>query len=143
MKLIYTQGLPASGKTTWAKAYQRSSLAEIFLVSKDDLRFMLYQNKAFTSFKEDLVNEIEEKIIISVLSKGKDVIVHDTNFNPKRLKTLENIGLEVGAEVEKKSFLHVPLEVCIERDKKRSLRVGEVVIRSMYEKYIYLFKNEN
>ena len=34
-------------------------------------------------------------------------------------------------------------EQCIERDKKRSPRVGEVVIRSMYNKYIYLFENEN
>lgn len=143
MKLIYTQGLPGSGKTTWARAYQRSSLTEIFLVSKDDLRFMLYQNIAFSSFKEDLVNEIEERIILSVLSKDRDVIVHDTNLNIKRINTFERIGLEVGAEVEKKSFLHVPLEQCIERDKKRSPRVGEVVIRSMYNKYIYLFENEN
>lgn len=140
MRLIYTQGLPGSGKTTWAKSYQRSSLTEVFLVSKDDLRFTLYQGLAFNSFREDLVNEIEEKIILSILSKNRDVIVHDTNLNPKRINVFEKIGLEVGAEVEKKSFLHVSVEECIERDRKRSPRVGEEVIRSMYRKYFYLFK---
>jgi DNA transposition AAA+ family ATPase len=40
-KLIVMKGLPASGKTTWSKAYVKSHPNTV-RINRDDLRLMLY-----------------------------------------------------------------------------------------------------
>lgn len=37
-KIIFTKGLPGSGKSSWARAQQAENPDGIVLVSKDDLR---------------------------------------------------------------------------------------------------------
>jgi len=135
MKKVYmTLGLPASGKTTWAKAKVDKKPNMIKRINKDDLRAML-DNSYWSKGNEKFVLEVRDSLIMAALDNGKHVIVDDTNLHPKheiRIRELVK-GL---AEVEIVDFRHVTPEVCIERDRQRPNSVGEKVIRQMYMQFI-------
>ena len=79
---------------------------------------------------------------------GYDIVIDNMNLNKKTLKEIEDLVKEFNEwialsplaeshryEIEYKSFLDTPLEVCIERDSKRENPIGEKVIRDLYAKY--------
>jgi len=137
-KLIFTKGISGSGKSTWAKDQVDNSDGNTVIVCKDDLRNMLH-NGAYSKGRENLVKKMRNAMILLALEEGKNVIVADTNFD----NHIQNItdcvrefydASEVAIEV--KDFTDVPLEVCIERDAKRSNSLGEKVIRDQYNRWI-------
>lgn len=141
-KIIFLQGLPGSGKSTWAKEYLKQH-AEAIRVNKDDIREMLFGPDGWTKKRERLVIEIRNTIIFSGLDYGKTVIVDDTNLHPEHEKTIidilsawcEEYNLPIIDRFEVK-FFDVPVEECIKRDSKREKPVGEKVIMEMYNKYL-------
>jgi predicted kinase len=131
-KIYITKGLPASGKTTWAKNMVENS-SDTVRLNKDDIRRML--GGTFTNGKENAVLEMRDFAIGTLLSKNYNVIVDDTNLHPKHEATIrEKFGDK--ADIEIVSFLDVPLEECLKRDRVRPERVSESVIMDMYRKYI-------
>lgn len=135
-RIILTKGLPASGKTTWAKELLRKEPGKWKRINKDDLRAMLDGGK-WSKDNEKYVLEVRDLLIHSALAQGYNVIVDDTNLTQKHWDHIKDmftkmniIGLEV--EMELKDFTDVPLEECIKRDQTRSNYVGEKVIRKMY-----------
>lgn len=133
-KLIMTIGLPGSGKTTWAKDYQKKNPNTV-LVNKDELRAMLHQS-VHSHGREDFVLKIRDHIIREALSAGHDIIVHDTNFADKHQTWLEQMAKAYKAEFVVQYFTDVSLDECIKRDQKRPNYVGEKVIRKMYNDYL-------
>ena len=65
------------------------------------------------------------------LRAGKVVIVSDTNLRPRYRREWAELAASVGIEMETVSFLHVPIEVCAERDALRPDPVGLVAIEKM------------
>ena len=133
-KLIITRGLPASGKSTWAKQWVLEDPEHRVRINQDDIRLML--GKYWVPSREKLVQEIQFDAVVEALSREFDVVIDNTNLNKKVLdgfdrliKTFENY------EIEYKDFFDTPLSVCIERDKNRDLQVTEKVIRSFYDNY--------
>ena len=133
-KLIICRGLPASGKSTWAKQWVLEDPEHRVRINQDDIRLML--GKYWVPSREKLVQEIQFDAIIEALSREFDVVIDNTNLNNKVLdqfnrliKTFEDY------EIEYKDFFDTPLSVCIERDKNRDLQVTEKVIRSFYDNY--------
>ena len=133
-KLIITRGLPASGKSTWAKKWVLEDPEHRVRINQDDIRLML--GKYWVPSREKLVQEIQFDAVVEALSKEFDVVIDNTNLNKKVLdgfdrliKTFENY------EIEYKDFFDTPLSVCIERDKNRDLQVTEKVIRDFYNNY--------
>lgn len=133
-KLIITRGLPASGKSTWAKQWVLEDPEHRVRINQDDIRLML--GKYWVPSREKLVQEIQFDAIVEALSREFDVVIDNTNLNKKVLdqfnrliKTFEDY------EIEYKDFFDTPLSVCIERDKNRDLQVTEKVIRSFYNNY--------
>lgn len=134
-KLTIVRGLPGSGKTTWAKAQQGA-----WRVNRDDLRAMFcgvwnYDDQ----MAERVVTVLQRNMIRELLSRGKHVIVDDTNLAWSHVQSL--IGLatslrEVDAQIELKEFLHVPVDECIRRDATRPDPVGSDEITAMYMKYL-------
>ena len=146
-KVIILRGLPASGKSGWAKEQVTKSNCSIIRVNKDDLRSMLHSSK-YSKGNEFYVLQLRDHIILTVLDLGKSVIVDDTNFYPKheeRIKELvsgfnegmygNNISINNKVQVEVK-FFDVSPEECIIRDLKRQNSVGAKVIWDMYNKYL-------
>ena len=133
-KLIMTKGLPASGKSTWAKDYQGKNPNTV-RVNKDDLRAMLH-NSVWSHGREDFVLKVRNFIVTESLKAGHDVIVDDTNLSPKHEVTLRNFALQAKAEFEIKDFTDITVDECIKRDLKRSTSVGEKVIKDMYKEFL-------
>ena len=134
LTVYFTMGLPASGKSTWAKNKVDKSPNSIKRVNKDELRAML-DNSYFSKGNEKFVLNIQDAIIKESLENGKHIIVDNTHLAPKHEARIRELikGLAV---LEIVDFRDVALETCIERDLKRSNSVGEKVIRDMYNQFI-------
>jgi predicted kinase len=131
-QIILTKGLPASGKSTFAKAWVLEDPKTRIRVNRDDIRRML--GPYWVPSREVLVTLIEKQCIFSALEQKYSVIVDATNFKPPVTKELADI---YNCEWIIKDFTDVPIETCIERDKNRPKeeQVGEEVIRNMALKY--------
>lgn len=134
LKVYLTKGLPASGKTTWAKEQLRKNPDGIKRINKDDLRAML-DDARWSGKSEKFILQARDQLILSALEYGKHVIVDDTNFHPKNEARIREL-VAGKAEIEIVDFTHVPLEECLARDRKRQNNVGEIVIRDMHKKYL-------
>lgn len=131
MKLLMLKGLPASGKSTYARELAGKGWCRI---NKDDLRDMM-DDGHWSRNNEKVVVQARNVLIINALNHGKSVVVDDTNFAPVHRETLKMIAEKKGATFETK-FFDTPIEECIKRDLKRPNSVGERVIRDMYNKFL-------
>jgi len=129
IRLILTRGLPASGKTFWAKQYCLDN-PNFVNICKDDLRLTIKGERKVIAERNKLTRE--------AFAQGKSVIWSDTNFNPVHHKTALTIAKEFHVLViETQDFTqHVSLEECIKRDNARANGVGETVIKRMYNQYL-------
>ena len=143
-KLIMTKGLPASGKTRWAKEQVLKSGGRIKRVNLDDLRGMVDAGK-WSREREKNIQQLQYHIVTSFLVDGFDVIVDNTNLHQKHLQKCQNIvgNLIVGCmgktdyTFEIKDFTNVSLQTCLERDRKRTVgQVGDKVIINMWKQYL-------
>lgn len=136
MKTIYmTIGLPASGKSTWAKQKLADNPGAYKRVNKDDLRASIDGGK-WSRDNEKFILFVRDLIVVAALKEGKHVIVDDTNLAPKHQERLKQLARENGAEFVIQDFCDVPVDECIARDQKRPNYVGEKVIRSMWKQFI-------
>lgn len=132
-KLILLKGLPASGKTKWAKEMVISLGHK--RVNKDDLREMI-DSSVWGKSNENQILLVRNAIVVNYLQSNFNVIVDDTNFAPIHEETLRKIAEENSAEFEVK-FFDVSVNECIKRDLKRGDKsVGSDVIWRMYEQFI-------
>ena len=135
-ELIICRGLPASGKSTYARAEVKGSNS-VIRVNRDDIResFTVADGK-WNRGRETSAELIRDVVIREGLKAGKTVISDDTNLDPKVVNHLKNIARECGANVQMKDFTYVTYSECIERDLKRSRSVGADVILGMYRRYL-------
>lgn len=129
-KVLILKGLPASGKSTYAKKLADEGWVR---VNKDDMRAMLH-NSNHSKSNEKFVLILRDFIILEALARGKNVVVDDTNLNPIHEEHIRKLVGSTQVEVND-SFLQVPIEECIARDLHRPVSVGEKVIRRMYSEY--------
>lgn len=131
-KAIICIGLPASGKSTWAKKFVHEN-PDYVRVNRDDIRRM--RGKYWLPDQEDLITDIEQASIAAAVARGLNVIVDATNLNPTFRKNLiQDLG-EMGCEITYR-FFDSTLDELLERDKHRGAEsVGDGVIRKMHAKY--------
>ena len=138
--LLICRGLPASGKTTWARKWVAEDPANRVRVNRDSLRWALFQSY-HDGVDESVVTVAQHAAIKAALDSGKDVVSDDTNLS-KFVKDLVKIASENGHYVEwHDQFLDVDVRTCIDRD-RNTLReiegksVGSDVIMSFYNRYL-------
>lgn len=134
--LMLTVGLPGSGKSYWARK-MRELRPQTVLVSKDEIRAMLFDS-VYSKDNEQITVLTEEQIVKQALSRGRDVIVHNTHLNPSHIRRLEKVAHQYKADFKViEQFLSVPVEVCIKQDATREgkAQVGEGVIRDMINRW--------
>lgn len=138
--IIITQGLPASGKTTWATQWLSENPSTRRIVCRDDIRLELTgesrRTYKYTKERENTVSTQQEVLIRQYVGEGLDVCVADTNLNPSTVKRLTNLADKLGVKYGIESFKFVPLIECLQRDSKRNDNVGEAVIINMWERYL-------
>lgn len=140
-KVILTIGLPASGKTTWAKKQLEENPSKYKRINKDDLRAML--DGKWTPASEKFILQSRDTLIEQALRDGFSVIVDDTNLNPSHLRTInllvERFRLDTSKDVTVETkFFNTPIDDCIVRDKQRPNGVGEKIINNMYNQYKHI-----
>lgn len=140
LKFVYTVGLPASGKTTYAKGLLEKD-SSFYRVNMDDMRRLFHFSK-FSKGNEKFIQSMKYKLIEEIFSEGKNVVNDDTNLRPQMVQIFaskmsdiaQRLGIKI--EIEKVDFTHVSFQDCIERDAKRVESVGKDVIMSMYTSFI-------
>lgn len=137
-KAIITVGISASGKTTFAKTLVEQGWVDI---NRDWIRFNVvcpgtdWSNYKFTNKREQDVTVVQEDMVMDAFSKGQNIIISDTNLNPKiRNKWVQTLS-DLGFEVEIKDF-PVTLEEAYKRDTLRANGVGRDVIYTQYKKWL-------
>ena len=132
-KLIICRGLPASGKSTWAKEFVRNN-PQYVRINNDELRSMLNIGK-FSKENEAMISETRHSIISSYLKAWYNVIIDNTNLNPATVEADVASAYWTDVKVEFKDFL-VDVDECIRRDSLRwEASVGGKVIREMSNKW--------
>lgn len=135
-EIILLKGLPASGKSTFARQLLEDRPGEYVRVNKDELRAMLHDGK-WSKFNEKQILKIRDQIIETALADGKSVIIDDTNLAPKHQARMAELAVKHEANLNVYDvFLEVPVEECIKRDLQRPNSVGEKVIRGMHKQFI-------
>jgi predicted kinase len=138
MKAIITVGISASGKSHWANQYAREHNA--IVAERDNLRFTLTGHKDWSTYKfdkkfEGMVTVIQYSIIREAYRIGRDIVISDTNLNPKTRVELFDFCNSLGYTFEYKVF-NVVLEHAIARDMVRERPVGRTVIEDQYKRFI-------
>ena len=133
-RLIATRGLPASGKTTFARRLQPG----VVRVNRDDLRRMMHGERLFTQWAEGQVTKVQRAQVEALLAARVSVCVDDTNLRSRTLRDWAELAQRYGAAFEVHDFTDVPLEECLRRDAARpeADRVGEAAIRRLHERYL-------
>jgi predicted kinase len=131
LKLILTKGLPASGKSTWAREYIQK-YQETANLCKDDLRLQL----AETNKREKRVIQLRDLLTEYHFAQGYSVIWSDTNLNPVHIRRATELADKHQAKLVIQDFTDVPLAECIRRDAIRLNSVGAAAINRMYYDYI-------
>lgn len=139
-KLIIMKGLPGCGKSTRAEEIVRASGNTVRL-TKDLLREMLHYNRPdkpgykFIGRQEQEVRDLERDLAIRYIAKGKNVIIDDTNLNPKTLNAWITLANQIGAKHEIIDMTGVSWSDCCMFDRARQLAgqrwVGSTVIKNM------------
>jgi len=132
------KGLPASGKSTYAK--ELVDEMDYLRINKDDLRKMLHNGK-FGKRNEAEVLFIRNALIENAIAHGRNIVVDDTNFEPKHQELFEKLANTNGASF-RVLFIDTPLEECISRNERRADKVPLSVITSMHSRHIATLKQE-
>ena len=144
LQLVCTRGLPASGKTTWAREGVANDPARRVRVSRDDFRAMLYDANGarYSAYFQDptlyvreaAVTAAQRETVRGLLEDGRSVVVDNTNLRIRYLRQWTEMAYGCGAAFRVQDFMDVPVEECVRRDLERGGKVGEQVIRDMYAK---------
>lgn len=137
-EVIILQGIPGSGKTTYARNWVNENPTKRIRVNQDDIRNML--GPYWIEEREHLVHLIQNAVITSAMEGGYDIIVDNMNLNPKAITRVISLAKvhneDYGNYRVEMHRIDTPLEECIRRDAKREKPIGEKVIREIYNTYI-------
>lgn len=142
MTLTLCRGLPASGKSSWAKAQIARSDGNLVRFNRDEIRFMMFGAYVLDQAQENLVTKFQMEGIRAAFVAKKNVLVDDTNLSLRSLETFYSLVEDFQGSVQIRfQDFPVDIKVCIERDKKRELAgdrfVGEKVIREISKRYMH------
>ena len=134
-KIIILQGVPGSGKSTWAKEFAQEH-KDYVIVCRDSIREAT--GVYWVPERENYISKVEKGSVIDALTEGLNVIIDATNLNPKTIAKWEEVAKQYETELEFKEF-EISYEEAVERDRKRGeaggRSVGEETIRRFFKNY--------
>lgn len=135
-RILILKGLPASGKSTYAKQLLAEHPNVYKRINKDDLRTMLDDGQ-HSKGREQFILKARNVLIREVIESNMSPIIDDTNLNPLHETEVRKIAesYSPAIPVEVKEF-NESVRTCIERDAKREKPVGGKVIRDMAKRWL-------
>lgn len=132
LKILILVGIPASGKSTWAKDFVRNN-ADWTRVNRDDFRMMLKNSGTCEPKVEAMINDLEFGAIDHSLYKKMNVIVDNTNLRAKYINAIVK-KFKYKADIDFRIF-DISLDKAMERNSKRANVVNDVDMERMYGEY--------
>jgi len=125
--VVLAIGLPGSGKTTWFKRRGVTPLSSDLLrtILFDDITEQRYQGLVFSTLRSLLRARL--------IARMPWNYVDATNLSPHERRQWIKMAASFGYEVQA-VFFDVPLEVCLERNRKRDRPVSDEVMHKMSER---------
>ena len=131
LKILVLQGVPASGKSTFARSLVLKDKSYV-IVSRDAIREA--RGDYWIPEHEDYISDIEEFEIRSAIKHNLNPIIDATNLNPKTIAKWKNLAEELNANIEFKMF-EIDFATALERDSKRERSVGKKVLERFFRNY--------
>lgn len=125
--VVLAIGLPGSGKSSWFKRHNITPL------SSDMLRALLFDDPTEQRFQDLIFSNLRSMLKARLIAHRPMNYVDTTNLTPHDRHSWIKLAKDFGFEVQA-VFFEVPLEVCLERNRKRERVVPEEVMRRFAEK---------
>lgn len=128
-KIILTRGLPASGKSTWARQYAETAPNTV-RVNRDDIRKQMYGKAFGDGIDEELITVVEMATARAALQAGNDVVVDATHLPQRYINRWQRLGYPI--EIVE---FHAPLDVLLQRNRDRERTIPPGVIERNFKKF--------
>jgi predicted kinase len=125
--VVLAIGLPGSGKSSWFKRHNISPL------SSDLLRALLFDDPTEQRFQDLVFSNLRSMLKARLIARRPLNYVDATNLTSHDRRGWIKLAKDYGYEV-RAVFFDVPLDVCLDRNRKRERVVSEDVMRRMAAK---------
>lgn len=138
-KLILTVGISNSGKTSWVEKL-KSTNPNICDVNRDEIRARNFtksgrlQDYKYSKAKEREISCIQEQTTFIAKRQGFDVVISDTNLNPKTREKWKEFARKHQMDYEEVVF-NVEPHICKKRNINREYSVPPEVIDKQYVQF--------
>ena len=125
--VILAIGLPGSGKSSW---FKRNNITPL---SSDMLRMLLFDDAQEQRFQDLVFSNLRSMLKARLIARRPLNYVDATNLTPHERHSWIKLAKDYGYEVQA-VFFEVPVEVCLERNRRRERMVDEEIMRRMAAK---------
>jgi predicted kinase len=125
--VILAIGLPGSGKSSW---FKRNNITPL---SSDTLRMLLFDDAQEQRFQDLVFSNLRSMLKARLIARRPLNYVDATNLTPHERHNWIKLAKDYGYEVQAVYF-DVPVEVCLERNRRRDRMVDEDIMRKMAAK---------
>ena len=125
--VVLAIGLPGSGKSSWFKRHNIRPL------SSDLLRELLFDDAQEQRFQDLVFSNLRSMLKARLIARRPVNYVDATNLTAHDRHSWIKLAKDYGYEVQG-VFFDVPLEVCLERNRRRDRVVDEDIMRKMAAK---------
>lgn len=133
-EMIITRGVPASGKSTFARNWVAEMPDERVEINRDNIRLALGFPLLGTHEQENMVTMVQDKMMAMAFKSGTNIIISNTNLRARFVKDLIRMGMAHDYTVEVMDF-DVPLDELLRRDAARDKSVGSEVIETLHQRF--------
>ena len=135
-EIVLTRGIPASGKTTFARKWVAEDPDWRVRNNRDDIRKMIADKFwGLSRHQEETVTLLQLAMARAAIAAKLSVIVDDTNLRASTVRTWMELADELGVQFVVED-IDVDVEEAVARDKARDRQVGEDVIRDFHRRFI-------
>ena len=125
--MVLAIGLPGSGKSSW---FKRNNITPL---SSDLLRTLLFDDATEQRFQDLVFSNLRSMLKARLIARRPMNYVDATNLTPQERQGWIKLAKDFGYEVQAVYF-DVPVEVCLDRNRRRERVVDEAAMRRMADK---------